>query len=94
MQQIMAFELQLLGLRIEVPNLFHISKETILALVDFHQCKYTWPASYSTLAHHLLAADSFGDDSFIEHIAHALKVPPSRLNGSHTPQVVKMAVRD
>ena len=92
-QQITAFDLQFPSSRIVVPNLSHVSKETILARrfprVQVHVAWQLFHAGPPTDGSRLL-----GDDTFIEHVAQALKVPSSQLNASHTAQGVKMAVRD
>ena len=71
-----------------------MSKETIHALVDFHEGKYTIPESYSALAHQVLAADNLGDEVFLDYICHELNVPLGRINSSNRTQDVKMALRD
>ena len=93
-KDIMALDIQYPSKEVVVPEEPHVNKETVLALVDFHKCKYKWPASYTTIAHQLMAANFLGDDSFMEYIAATLKVPVARLESSNTFQAIKMAVRD
>ena len=77
-----------------VPDVDHVSKETIHALVDFHEGKYTILETYSVLAHQVLAADNLGNEVFLDYICHELNVPRGRINSSNRTQDVKMALRD
>ena len=61
---------------------------TVIALVDFHEGKYTLPETATVLKHQVLAADNLGDDSFLKYICLKLNVPFGRVNGSNK---VKMA---
>ena len=41
-------------------------RENIRALVDFHEGKHTLPERFGKLAHHVLLADSLGDDNCVQ----------------------------
>ena len=62
--------------------------------MDFHECRYVLPESFTTLAHHVVTADILGDDTFLTFVASTLKVPVGSLNSSHRNQDIKMTIRD
>jgi hypothetical protein len=63
-----------------VPDVDFVRSDTIQALVDFHEGRYTLPDKFGTLAHQVLVADGLGDDSFLNHISEMLMVPVGRIN--------------
>lgn len=65
-----------------------------MALVEFHEGRYTIPDHYVTLAHQVLAADNLGENIFLDYICNTLKVPKGRINSSNRYLDVKMALRD
>lgn len=79
-----------------VPEVKHMNSDTVKALVDFHEGNYCLPDHdhYGALAHHVMAADILGDDSFVQFISASLQVPPSCIDTSHTSLHVRMMVRD
>ena len=44
----------------------HVNKDTVIALVDFHEGKYTLPETVTVLMHQLLTANNLADDSFFD----------------------------
>ena len=53
-------------------------RENIRAIMDFHEGKHTLPERFGKLAHHVLLADSLGDDNFVQEIAMILKLLSNR----------------
>lgn len=78
----------------QVPEADYVNRNTLQALVDFHEDNYSIPERFGILAHHVLAADALGDDKFLEYISQTFKVPISCIDTSNRTHNVQMALRD
>ena len=77
-----------------VPKVDYCCRETIQALVEFNEGRYSLPERFGQLAHQVLLADALGDDNFVEETAKMLKVPVDKIISSNRPYDVRMAIRD
>ena len=93
LQEIEALGMQYPAERRVVSDADHVNIDTVRALVDFHEDKYTIPEKYGALAHEVLAANVLGYDSFM-YISQTLKVPVSQINSANRMCDVKMALQD
>ena len=72
----------------------HVNSDILNALVNFHDVIYVIPQKYGTLAHHVMAADILGENTFFEFIASHFRIPVTRLDMSHNSHEIKNIVGD
>ena len=49
--------LQLPSNTVDVPEVNHVNKSTVTALVDFHKGTYVWPEEFTVMAHQVPVGD-------------------------------------